>query len=59
MLTGSTRNEWMERHWRDVHRAMCRFADIYHDLESDGILETLNDVDMFCLHYVILTVSTP
>lgn len=26
----------------------------FRDLESDGILDVLNDVDMFCLHYVSL-----
>ena len=55
VLAGSSiHNERIERLWRDVHRAVLHFADTFCDLESDGILDTLNDVDMFCLHYVFL-----
>ena len=39
---------------RDVHRSLLHFADTFRDLESDGILDTLNDVDVYCLHYVFL-----
>ena len=32
-----------------MHQAVLHFADTFHDLESNRILDTLNDVDMFCL----------
>ena len=55
VLTGSsTHNERIERLWRDVHRGVLHFADTFHGLESDGILDILNDADMFSLHYVFL-----
>lgn len=55
VLTGSsTHNERIERLWRDVHQALVHFADTFQGLECDEILDTLNDVDMFCLHYVYL-----
>ncbi len=55
VLTGSsTHNERIERLWRDVHRSLLHFADTFRDFESEGILDTLNDVDMYCLHHVFL-----
>jgi hypothetical protein len=55
VLTGSsTHNERIERLWRDVHRSVLHFADTFRGLESDGVLDTLNDADMFSLHYVFL-----
>ena len=44
VLTGSsTHNERIERLWRDVHRGILHFSDTFRDLESSGILDTLND----------------
>lgn len=55
VLTGSsTHNERIERLWRDVHHSLLHFADLFRDLESEEILDTLNDVDMYCLHYIFL-----
>lgn len=55
ILTGSsTHNERIERLWRDVHRCLLHFADTFRELESTGLLDTLNEVDMFSLHYVFL-----
>ena len=55
VVTGSsTHNERIERLWRDVHRCVAHFADTFRELESDGDLDPLNEVDMFCLHYVFL-----
>ena len=55
VITGSsTHNERIERLWRDVHRCVAHFAETFRDLECEGVLDPLNDVDMFCLHYVFL-----
>lgn len=56
VITGSsTHNERIERLWRDVHRCVASiFHILFHNLEDEGLLSTLNEVDMFCLHYVFL-----
>ena len=54
VITGcSTHNERVERLWRDVHRSLSHFQDTFRDLES-GVLDLLNEVDMFSLHYIFL-----
>lgn len=30
------------------------FADTFRSLESDGILDPLNEVDLYCLHHIFL-----
>lgn len=54
VITGaSTHNQRIERMWRDVHRCVAvLFADTFRMLENDGKLDSLNEVDMFCLHYI-------
>ena len=55
VITGSsTHNERIERLWRDVYRCVVHFAETFRDLECEGVLDTLNDLDMFCLRYVFL-----
>ena len=56
VLTGaSTHNERIERLWRDVHRCVgVIFHDLFQNMEDDGNLNCLNEVDMFCLHYALL-----
>ena len=56
VITGaSTHNERIERLWRDVYRCVgVVFYDIFHELEDRGKLDPLNEVDLFCLHYVFL-----
>ena len=56
VITGaSTHNERIERLWRDVHRCVCvLFADTFRALETDGHLDCLNEVDLYCLHFVFL-----
>ena len=48
VLTGrSTHNQRIERLWRDVHRAIIHFQDTFRELESEEILDVLNDADCF------------
>ena len=56
VLTGSsTHNERVERLWRDVTRCTSSgFIDTFKALETRGVLDPLNEVDIFCLHYVFL-----
>ena len=56
VLTGSsTHNERIERMWRDVYRCVSsQFAEIFRSLESGSILDPLNEVDIFCLHFTFL-----
>ena len=56
VITGSsTHNERIERLWRDVHRCVgVVFADTFRELEADGNLDCLNEVDLYCLHSVFL-----
>lgn len=54
VITGSsTHNERIERLWRDVHRSVRRnFVEIFRALENEAQLDPLNEVDLFCLHFV-------
>ena len=56
MITGSsTHNQRIERLWRDVHRCVTSlFHRLFHMLEDEGLLDCLNEVDMFCLQYAFL-----
>lgn len=52
IVRNSTHNEHIERLWCDVHWCMLQpFADTFRTLESEGILDPLNEIDLFCLHY--------
>ena len=54
-IGSSTHNERSERLWRDVHRCVAvLFADLFREMEADGTLSCLNEIDMFCLHKVFL-----
>ena len=56
VVTGSsTHNERIERLWRDVYRSVSsNFIDVFSTLENEEVLDTLNEVDMYCLHYIFL-----
>ena len=53
LVGSSTHNEWIERLWRDVHRCVgVLYADLFREIEEDGKLSCLNEVDLFwkCLN---------
>ena len=56
VITGSsTHNERVERLWRDVFRCVGVLSyDTFQHLQEDGKVNPLNEVDMYCLHYVFL-----
>ena len=56
LLAGSSvHNQRIERHNRAVNeKVFDGFKAEFYDLERQGILDPLNDTDMFCLHYVYL-----
>ena len=56
VITGSSvHNERIERLWRDVHRCVgSDYGDSFRSLERDHLLDPLNEVDLYCLHYVYL-----
>ncbi len=56
VLTGrSVHNERIERLWRDVHRSVSStYANMFRSMEGDGILDPLNNVDLYCLHHIFL-----
>ena len=55
LVGSSTHNERIERLWRDVYRCVgVLFADLFREMEGEGNLSCLNEVDLFCLHSVFL-----
>lgn len=56
VITGSSvHNERVERLWRDVNRCVSStFSKTMRDLERNGLLDPLNETDMYCLHHIFL-----
>ena len=56
VVTGSsTHNERIERLWRDMTRCVGKlFYDTLYALEENALLDPLNEVDLFCVHYVFI-----
>lgn len=56
VISGSSvHNERVERLWRDVNRCIAsNFADVFRMLEREDKLDPLNEVDLYCLHYIFL-----
>jgi hypothetical protein len=51
----SVHNQRIERHNRTVNeQVITRFKGIFYQLEREGILDPLNEIDMFCLHHAFL-----
>jgi len=50
IVGASNHNERIECLWRDVHHCVLKpFADTFRIIESQGILDPLNEVDVFAL----------
>ncbi|KAK3751318.1 hypothetical protein QZH41_019535, partial [Actinostola sp. cb2023] len=53
----STHNQRIERLWRDVFEGcLGLFYQIFDFLERNGFLDVLDDLQMWCLHYVYLPI---
>lgn len=56
IITGSSvHNQRVERLWRDVFRIVVRqYRNIFFYLESEGLLDPLNNLHLYCLHQVYI-----
>jgi hypothetical protein len=53
----SVHNQRNERLWRDVFQGVsCTYYYLFNHLESEGLLNPLNEEDLFSLHYVYLNI---
>ena len=51
----SVHNQRIERLWRDVNEGVLRFyANIFHHMEDLQILDPVNELHLFCLHYIFI-----
>lgn len=55
-ITGSSvHNQRIKRLWREVNRIVCRpYRNIFYYLESEHLLDPLNDIHLYCLHRVYI-----
>lgn len=55
-ITGSSvHNQHIERLWREVNRIVSRsYLNIFFYLESEHLLDPLDELDLYCLHRVYL-----
>ena len=55
IVGSSVHNQRIERHNRAVNeQVLDTYKAEFYDLEHEGILDPLNDTDLFCLHYVYI-----
>ncbi|KAK0153675.1 hypothetical protein N1851_004538 [Merluccius polli] len=51
----SVHNQRIERLWAELNRVVSRhFISIFSFMESVGILDSLNELNLFCLHYIFM-----
>lgn len=55
IVGSSTHNERIERLWSDVFRCVGQiFYTMLYSLEEEAVLDPLNDIDLFCVHFAVL-----
>ena len=55
VVRSSVHNQRIKRHNRATNEQLIAvFKEEFYELERQGILDPLNDTDLFCLHYVYL-----
>lgn len=56
IITGaSTHNQRIERFWHDMHHCVIKFYyRLFYYLENAGLLDPVNEVHLFALHYIYL-----
>ena len=55
LVGSSVHNQRIERHNRALNeQEIATFKKDFYSLESEGVLDPLNDTDLFCLHYVYI-----
>ena len=56
IITGSSvHNQRIERLWRDLYeQVICRFYNLFQNMEDAQLLDPLNDAHLFALHYVFI-----
>ncbi|KAK3732709.1 hypothetical protein QZH41_016767 [Actinostola sp. cb2023] len=51
----SVHNQRIERLWRDMRRMVAEYyRQLFYFMESNDLLNPIDEVDIFCLHYVFL-----
>lgn len=55
LVGSSVHNQRIERLWRDMHRCVTSmFYRLFNYLEENELLDTINNVNIFALHYVYI-----
>ena len=50
----SVHNQIIERLWPDVYRCVCSaYHELFYSMEALGILDPVDEVDLFILHCVL------